>query len=195
MLPAALYSKYNSSSYLVTKAILELYDAVPSASPISAAAIATPPTVAYRCQVTVTSVTGHTDCSGTVVIGSDSLSFSTSAQKKVTTTTIAANTKPAITYANLDCQITIECIDAGGQPIYAETLTAIDVSWNDTQKWVPDPAGGWTTITETSATTENSSITAGAILRKTSTGSDYKVRAVKTVKNFLGLEIKRKLVF
>ena len=192
---AALYSKYTDSSYLVTKAIVELYDAVPSTSPIPSSAIGTPPTQAYRCRVKVTSATSHTDCTGSVTIGSDTLTFTTSGQVKITTTQITASTKPSIAYSGLDCQITIECLDAGGAPIYAETETAIDVAWNDTQKHVPAPEGGWTTITNTTASTEDSTIAVGDILRKTSTGADYQVKAIKSIKNHLRLEIKRILTF
>jgi hypothetical protein len=195
MIDAALYSKYTNSSYLVTKSVHELYDAVPTASPISSSAISTPPTVSYRCQVIVTSVTGHTDCSGTLLIGSDSLDFSASGQKKVCTTNIAANTKPAISYTGLDCQITIECVDSGGAPIYSETETAINVAWNDTQKWVPAPEGGWTAITNTTASTEDSTIDVGDVLRKTSGGADYQVKATHDIHNHLGLFVKRKLIF
>jgi len=195
MLHAAFHSKLTDSSYLVTKAITELYDAVPSASPISASAIGTPPTVAYRCRAKVTTSTTHTDCAGTLTIGSDVLTFTAANQIKICTTTITANTKPAISFVGLDCNILIECIDAGGSPILSEILTAIDVAWNDTQKWLPSPEGGWTAITATTAETDNSTIDVGDILRKTSTGSDYVVKSVHTVKNHLGLEIKRRLTF
>jgi len=195
MLPAAFHSKLTNSSYLVTKSVHELYDAVPSASPISSSAISTPPTVAYRCRVTVTSTTGHTDCTGSITIDGEALAFTATGQKKICTTSISASTKPTLTYTGLDCQITIECIDTGGAPIYSETETAIDVSWNDTQKWVPSPEGGWTAITATTAETDNSTIDVGDILRKTSAGADYQVKAVRPVKNLLGLEIKRRLTF
>ena len=134
----------NTDAYIVTESIVELYDAVPSASPITLTG--TPPTVNYRCRVTVTSTTGHTDCSGSVTIGSNpALDFSASGQKKVTTTTITASTKPTITYANLDCQITIECLDVGGSPIYAETTTAIKVRHEPELVTVRNPEGNWTT--------------------------------------------------
>lgn len=194
MIDAALHSKLSNSSYLVTKAITTLYNAVPSASPINSGSLGTPPTVAYRCKVTLSAAIGHTDYTGTVTIGSDTLTFS-SAVTKICTTQITANTKPSVSYSGIDCNLLIDCIDVGGSPIYSETLTSIDVSWNDTQKYVPAPEGGWTAISETSATTDNSSIVAGDILRKSSTGTDYKVRAVKPINNFLGLEIKRKLIF
>jgi len=195
MLPAAFHSKLTNSSYLVTKSVHELYDAVPSASPISSSAISTPPTVAYRCRVTVTSTTGHTDCTGWITIDGEALGYTATGQKKICATSISASTKPTLTYTGLDCQITIECIDTGGAPIYSETETAIDVSWNDTQKWVPSPEGGWTAITATTAETDNSTIDVGDILRKTSAGADYQVKAVRPVKNLLGLEIKRRLTF
>lgn len=195
MLPAALYSKYTNSSYLVTKSVHELYDAVPTASPISSSAISTPPTVAYRCRVTVTSATGHTDCAGSITIDGEALTFTATGQKKICTTSITASTKPAITYSGLDCQITIECVDSGGAPIYSETETVINVAWNDTQKWVPAPEGGWTAISNTTASTEDSTIDVGDVLRKTSGGADYQVKATQDIHNHLGLFIKRKLIF
>jgi hypothetical protein len=132
-----------------TKAITKLYDAVPSSSPISASAIGTPPAITYRCRATVANSTTHTDCAGTLTIGSDVLTFTTSGQIKICTTNITASTKPAISYSGLDCKITIECIDAGGAPIYTTTETDLRCKIEIKTKNIPSPAGGWTSIQAT----------------------------------------------
>jgi hypothetical protein len=190
MIDAALHSKLSNSSYLVTKAAVSLYDGNAAATLTLTGTWPTGKT--GRLKITISSVAGHTDCAGTMTVGSETLTF-TQAATKLTTTSLTAN--PSVTTSGLDCYIHITVIDVAGQDIIAETLTSIDVSWNDTQKYIPDSSGGWTVITETYATTDNSSIVAGDVLRKTSAGTDYKVRAVKPINNFLGLEIKRKLIF
>ena len=53
------------TAYVVENAILELYDGVPSSSPLAISA--TPPTQTYRCQVTVSTLTIHTDCSDPIL--------------------------------------------------------------------------------------------------------------------------------
>ena len=188
MFPAAFHSKLTNSSYLVTKSVKALYN---GASGATLTLTGTAPTVNYRLRITLSG----TDCDGTVTIdGTENVRFY-AAGKKVTTTTLTANSLPTVTTANLSCTILIECLDVGGSPIYSETETAIDVSWNDTQKWIPSPEGGWTAITATTAETDNSTIDVGDVLRKTSAGSDYQVKAVHPIKNLLGLEIKRRLTF
>ena len=131
------------SAYIVEEAAVELYDGVPSASPLVISA--TPPPVNYRCQVTATVATGHADCAGSVTIAGEAMTFTASGQKRVYTTTIAANTKPAVTYSGLDCNLKIECIDGGGSPIMAETTTAIAVKYEPELVTVRDPVGNFTT--------------------------------------------------
>ena len=173
----------NTSAYLVRKGIAELYDGVPSASPLTISA--TPPTVNYRCQVTATSVTGHTDCSGSVTIAGEAMSFTFSGQKKVYTTTISANTKPTVTYSGLDCNLLIECIDVGGAPIEVETLTSIYVQLEPHQTAIPQDNGTWLRVTDTAINTE-SEVFVNDIIRVNST--DYRLKKVDPIYD-LGGEI------
>ena len=86
------------------------------------------PSVAFRCAITVTSITGHTDCAGTVTVGSETKTFTASGQRMTTTTLLTA--LPAITTAGLDCQVLVEAISASGAAILKETLTAILIGYN-----------------------------------------------------------------
>lgn len=160
----------NTSAYLVDKGITELYDGVPASSPLTISA--TLPTVNYRCRVTLSAATGHTDYTGTVTIGSDTLTFS-AAGTKITTTTITASTKPAVSYSGIDCNLKIECLDVGGQPIYSESLTAIYVRLEPHQSSVPQPNGTYTKVTDT-AIYSTSALVVGNIIRVNST--DYTIK-------------------
>ena len=173
----------NTSAYLVSKAIVELYDGVPASSPLTISA--TPPTVAYRFRATVTSVTGHTDCAGTLFIGSDSLSFSASGQTKQCTTQMAANIKPTVSYSGLDCNILIECLDVGGQPIYTETLTPINVRLDPHQTAIQQENGTWIRLTDTAIITETA-LVVGNTIRINNT--NYNIKHVDPVYD-LGGEI------
>ena len=162
----------NTSAYLVAKATKTLYNAVPASSPISSTLISTPPTVAYRCKVTLAASTTHTDCAGSITIGSDTLTFSAAATK-ICTTTITANTKPAISYSSLDCNILIECLDVGGQPIQGETLTAINIRLEPRQSSVPQANGTFIKVTDTAIYSETA-LVVGDIIRVNST--DYSIK-------------------
>lgn len=162
----------NTSAYLVEESVKELYDGVPASRPLTISA--TPPTVNYRCQVTLSAVTGHTDCAGSITVGSDTLTFS-AAGKKICTTTITASTKPAVTFTGLDCNILIECIDVGGQPIYSESLTAINVRLEPHQSSLQQPNGTYTKITDT-AIYSTTALAVGDTIRINST--DYTLKQV-----------------
>ena len=171
------------SAYIVEEATIELYDGVPSASPLTISA--TPPTINYRCQVTAPAATGHADCAGSVTIAGEAMPFTFSGQKKVYTTTISANTKPTVTYSGLDCNLLIECIDGGGAPIEVETLTSIYVQLEPHQTAIPQDNGTWSRVTDTSINTE-SEVFVNDIIRVNST--DYRLKKVDPIYD-LGGEI------
>ena len=175
-----------------TKAITKLYDAVPTASPISAASIATPPAVTYRCRATVATSTTHTDCAGTLTIGSDTLTFTTSGQVKICTTNITASTKPSISYSGLDSKITIECIGTGGAPIMAETLTAIDIKFKDETEYYSQAIGGFVKRPAQCVTDETASCINDVIRYN---GIDYPIKAIHAKRDRLGIERRRVLQF
>ena len=128
----------NSTVYKIAKTVHTLYDAVPSASPL---ALAAAPTGNFRCMVTLAASGDHTDCSGTITVGTETLTF-TAAGAKFTTILLAA--LPAVTYSNLDCNITITCLDSQGQPIYSTVATLLNsAGWFASGKLIQVAANQW----------------------------------------------------
>lgn len=168
-------------AYQVTTAPKKLYDAVPASSPITL--IGSAPSTAFRCKAKVTSVTGHTDCAGTLLIGTETLTFSASSTTKQTTANLSA--LPVVAYANLDCKITIECIDSGGAPIMSETLTAILTLIEPHQSGIMSPQGVWTSINDTQIFS-NIELAIGDIVRKGS--KDYHIKSMDE-NDLLGAEV------
>ena len=177
-------------AHIVEEATIELYDGVPSASPLTISA--TPPTINYRCQVTATSATGHADCAGSVTIAGEAMPFTFSGQKKVYTTTISANTKPTVTYSGLDCNLLIECIDVGGSPIEAETTTAIKVSYWPELVTLREPNGSFTTYNGYFMT-KDSTTTLKSVIRYNST--DHNLKRIEPFPWLDGTELYRVLYF
>jgi hypothetical protein len=130
---------FPEEAHLVTKATNELFDGVPTTSPITLTG--TKPSVAFKCRATVSSVSGHTDCSGSLIIGSETLSFLASGGKK--TTTVLLSALPTVSYTSLDCNILIECIDSGGADIKDETATATKIQFENTSSGFFTPEGVW----------------------------------------------------
>lgn len=128
----------NQSAYRVTRTNHKLYDNTTAATLTLTGSL---PSVPFRVAVTLSSVTGHADCAGSVVVGSETLTFA-SAGKKTTTTTLTA--LPVITTSGLDCNILVEAITSAGAPILAETLTAIAVRLAAKTSGFYNSAGVWT---------------------------------------------------
>lgn len=102
---------------------------------------ASTPAIPFRIAVTVSAATGHTDVVGSIVVGSETLTF-TKATRLTTTTSLTA--LPVITLTNLDCNILVEAITANGAPIDKETLTAIEIICFPKTSILKDPSGsGW----------------------------------------------------
>ncbi len=186
---AAVHSKLTDTSSLVTKAAASLYDGNSAAT---LTLLAWPTGKTGRLKITISAISGHTDVSGTISVGSEAIVF-TQAGTKLTTTSLTAN--PVITCANLDCHVHITVVDVAGQDILVETLSDVAISWNDTSHWVQVAEGKYTSMVETTATTDDTSVVVGSVLRKTGETTDYTVRAVKKIKDRMGQEIKRKLTF
>ena len=127
----------NQSAYLVTEANHVLYTGLSVASPT----LTSLPAVAFRCKVTVASTTGHTDVAGSVVVGSETLTF-TAAGKK--TTTVSLSALPVVSCSGLDCSLLIEAISTAGAPLQAETLTAIKIRKEAYQSGFYNGQGVWT---------------------------------------------------
>lgn len=100
----------------------------------------------------IVTVLGHVhftsglDVAGTVTITTETITYTVAATK---TTTVILTSLPVVTYANLDCKITIKCINSGGAPLYIETETNLPCKIEIKSKSVPRPEGGWTSIQST----------------------------------------------
>lgn len=130
-----------------TKSLTYLFDGTMIASPTIGA---WPSGVTGRCKVAVSSVAGHTDCAGTITIGSETLTFSAGLTPPITKmTTVNLIAKPAVTSSGLDCHCHITVIDTGGADILTTTETDLPCKIELKSKSVPSPQGGWTSIATT----------------------------------------------
>ena len=128
----------DKTAYKVTKSLWTLYNSL-SAATLTLTDVA--PTGSFRCAVSLSASGTHTDYSGTVTIGSETLTFLV-AGKKTTTTFLSA--LPIITTSNLDCNIKITCIDINGNDLYKEILSPILCAWAPVQKRFLNSQGEWT---------------------------------------------------
>ncbi len=145
------------------------------------------PAVPFRCAVTVSVATGHTDCAGSITIGSETLTF-TAAGKKTTTTFLSA--LPAISCTGLDCNVLVEALNSGGAPILKETATAIKCRFMNSQKAFMDAAGAWT-LSQAIADTTDSNCSIGDMFRFD--GIDYIIGQISCFVGPTGTEIFRRL--
>ncbi len=157
-------------AYQVTTAPKKLYDAVPASSPITL--VGSAPSTAFKCEVTVSASGSHTDCVGRVTIGSENFDFLAAGTKR---STVNLSALPIVTYANLDCKITIECIDSGGAPIQTETLTAILTLIEPHTSGIMNAQGIWTSINDTQIFSDTE-LAINDIVRKGT--KDYRIKKV-----------------
>lgn len=174
------------TAYLVEKSNHVLYDGLAAATLTLAGSL---PAVAFRVAVTLSSVTGHTDVAGSVVVGSETLTF-TAAGKKTTTTALSA--LPVVTTSSLDCNILIEAITTGGAPVLAETLTTLKIRFEPTTKAFVNAVGTWTQ-SYAYCMVVNSTIQIGDVIRYNSV--DYPVRQIEAFNWLDGTEVYRILYF
>jgi hypothetical protein len=179
-------AKLPDSAYLVTKAPVGLFDGTATASMTLGI---WPSGRTGRMKATVSSVTGHTDCAGTLVLGTETLTF-TQAGTKLTTVNLTV--KPVASSANLDCHLHITVVDTGGADIMAETLTAIDINFADEQEYYSQAIGGFVKR-PAQAITDNDTCLVGDIIRYNLV--DYQIKAIHVKKNRLGLELFRIMQF
>jgi hypothetical protein len=178
------HAKLCDPAYLVTKAAASIFDGTMIASPTIGA---WPTGITGRCKVTLSSVTSHTDCSGTITIGSETLTFTQAGTKQ---TTVSLTAKPTVTSSGLDCHCTV--IDSGGADVLAETLTALDIKWKDETKYFSSSIGGFVIRPAHCITDETASVV-GDVIRYA--GVDHVIKAIHPTDGRHGLEIKRKLEF
>lgn len=173
-------------AYWVNRGVKTLYDDVPTESPITLTGSA--PSVSFRVKVTISAVTDHEDCTGTVNINSETLTF-TKAATKLSTTLLTV--LPTVTYSGLDCNIAITCIDSMGVVINGETLTAFKMRFEATSKTYMDRLGNWTQSEAFAMTT--SPVGLADIVRYG--GIDYEVKKVESYPWLDGTELYRILYF
>jgi hypothetical protein len=172
------------TGYRVTQENWTLYDGVPTSSPLT---LAIAPTVSFRCRVAISVVTGHADVTGTLTVGTETLTFNSAGTK---TTTVSLSAKPVVTYTNLDCHILIEAISPSGANLQQETQILIDCRFNNTQKTFQNSLGIWNT-TSAIAYTNDSDISIGDTF---SHGNyDYQIAQISSHNDLSNTEIFRKL--
>ena len=142
----------NHAAYVVTKTNWQLYSGLTAATLTLTGAA---PTVSFRCAITLSTTTGHSDCSGTVIVNAEVITF-VGATKK--TSTLSLSGLPTITTANLDCNILVECIDASGASIQNTVNTPIKIRWEDYTKAIQDAQGNWGMATGSKAYTKDMTI-------------------------------------
>jgi hypothetical protein len=180
------HAKLTDAAYLVTKAPASLFDGNATAT----FTLGTWPVgKTGRLKVAVSSVTGHTDCAGSIVAGTETLTFTQAGTK---TTTVNLTAKPVTTSSGLDCHVHITVIDTGGADIMAETLTAIDIKYKDETKYFSSAIGDFITR-PAHCTTDETASQVGDIIRYG--GIDHVIKAIHPTDDRHGLEIKRKLEF
>jgi hypothetical protein len=177
----------NQDGYRVQKFNWELYD---DTSAATLTLTGNTPAVVYRLRITLSSITGHADCAGTMTInGSEVITFA-QASTKTTTTNLIANALPIVTTANLDCRVLIEVLSTGGAVLQEETQTALDCRFQDSQKSFRLPSGEFS-MSDAIAYTDDSSCAIGT---KFSFGSyDYSIAQVTVMTALDGTEEGRKL--
>jgi hypothetical protein len=130
--------EFPEDAYILTYANHELFDDTTAATLTLTGSL---PSVSFRCRVTLSTVPGHADCAGSVVVGSETLDFLAAGTK---TTTTALSALPTITTSGLDCHILVEAITTGGAPIQAETATATKIQFENTASGYFNAQGQWT---------------------------------------------------
>lgn len=175
----------NQDAYRVDRANWKIFSGLASVLPSLASGDGLP-AVAFKCAVTLSTSTGHTDVNGSVVIGSETLAFTTATRK---TTTVLLSALPVISHSGLDCNILIEAL-TGGANILKETATAIKCRFMQAQKAYQDGAGVWTQSKGIADTTD-SNCNIGDVFRFG--GIDYQIGQVACFTDLAGTELYRRL--
>jgi hypothetical protein len=168
------HAKLADPAYLVTKASHGLYNAASAATLTLTGSL---PSVAFRCSVRLYTATGKTDCTGSVIVGSEPLAF-TGAGKKTTTTLLTA--LPVVTTSNLNCMIEIIALNSGGAEIQVETSTAIDIKFRDEAEYYSQAIGGFVKRPAQCVTDETTSQINDVIRFN---GHDYPIKAIHPKKD------------
>ena len=179
-------SYLNQDAYRVLVSNWVLYNDEPASSPITLTGDL--PSVSFRCRAKVSSATGHTDCAGTLTIGTETLTFSATGQTKITTVNLSA--LPTVTYSGLDCTILIEAIDSAGAPLRIETAKEVSCRFQDTQKSFRDAQGNWSLSSAIAYVNEPEFVIGTKISYD---GYDYDIAQISIMTGLGGAEMGRKL--
>lgn len=190
-----LTSRFLHLAKRCTKAVASIFDGTMVASPT----IGSWPTgITGRCKVTTSSVSGHTDCAGTITIGTETLTFTQAGTK---TTTVNLTAKPAVSSANIDCHCHITVIDTGGADVLTTTETDLPCKIEIKSKNVPSPQGGWTSIASTEMQARGT-FSEGEIIKfdidnpfVATNGKEYPVISIKPKVGYMGKETIKILTF
>ena len=184
-------AKFPESASLVKRSNWIVVNALSAAT----LTLATVPSGSFRLAITLSASGTHTDCAGTVIINDTEVLTFAGAGKKTSTTTLTS--KPTIKTSNIDCWILITAISTLGADIEQESLTTIDIAFDDTRKGYWNAEGVWT-INNSRVQTENTTAIIGDIIRHTAEGDssiDYIIKYIQRVKSRLAIEEYRILQF
>jgi hypothetical protein len=159
-----------SGAYKVTKGPVTLYSGLSSGA---LTLTGTWPVNGSRLAIVASAVTGHADCSGTVVInGSETITFTQAGRK---TSAVSLVALPMIVTTNLDCNLVITVLDSGLAPTQVETQTAINTRIEPHQSGHSDASGAWTTVNDTQIFSDTM-LNVGDVVRKSS--RNYTIKQV-----------------
>lgn len=103
-----------------------------------------------KLKIVASSVTDHTDCAGSVTVGSEVITFSAGLTPPITkTTTNSLTALPTITTSGLDCYLTITVLDSGLAPIYTSVETDLPCTIKLVSRGVQAANGTWTSVKST----------------------------------------------
>jgi hypothetical protein len=165
-----------ASALLLTYKPAELYNGLSASSLVLAGTL---PLVPLRCAIILSTVIGHADVSGDVYINTEKISFSTASRK---TSTTLLTSLPAITSANLDCQIQIIALNSGGVELQQETRTPIACDWSDATSWYQS-VGVWARADSSCETDKLDIVIDDKVLYN---GRTYTVKNIKDGETTLG---------
>jgi hypothetical protein len=138
-----MVSRFKHLAKRVTRAPVVLFNGT---STSTLTLIAAWPTSGSKLSIVASSVTGHADCAGHVIINSEDIEFK-QAGTKISTTALTA--LPTITTTGLDCHLVITVLNSGGASVQTDTEIDLPCKIEVRSKSIPSPEGGWTSIAST----------------------------------------------
>jgi len=121
-------------------------------------ALDTVPNYPVKYAITLSEITDHTKCTGTVTIDEEDLTFS--GENRLVTERVYP-TAPVIVTVDLDCNAKIECVTEFGEIIEIDSLTPIMILWYPKTRILRDPSGSGAMQTDYDVFTTNSSLKIG----------------------------------